>query len=219
MSEFSKELGGKVTEHETIQLKEILSNIPELHGLYSGVYTDHSAKFLPVDIKFCTNDFKTTLFAEISYQKKNEKLIAAGRLLKGNRRDQFTEGVNKDGRVIHKTQKTRRPKNWKNLTKAYRAYLREFSKYSICSMLTRNGYQYHVNLEDPKYHHLLYSLMAMFYLGSAARYRPSMMRELMDSEMRPLITEAAALCPRQFQYHLVSLITGELCAVPFAAID
>ena len=219
LSEFSQQLGKGSTIREVISLKELFSNVTELHGLYCGIFSKEKPKFLHVDIQFCTNNSKRQLFTEISYEKKNELLIATNRLIRGNRAGYFLPSEDRGTRVIHQSERVRYPTNWKNIKRAYNAFLKEFADFSVTSMLTRNGYQYYVNLDDPRYHHLSYSLMAMFHLGSAARYRPTMMQKLMDGEMRPLITEAAALCPRQFQYNMVSLITGKLCAVPFAAID
>ncbi|MBK1711129.1 hypothetical protein CKO17_19245, partial [Marichromatium gracile] len=87
-----------------------------------------------------------------------------------------------------------------------------------CSILTRDGYKYYCQLQTSDYHHLCNSYLVMFYLGHTARYRPTEIQEVMSGELRPLATEAVALIPKQFMYHLVSLITGKLCVIPYSEI-
>ena len=219
LEEFSCLLGGGKLRQEQVSIKDLFKNLPELHALYSSIFSTEDPTFLRVQIDFCTNETKKQLYTEVSYEKKTEGLVKISRFLKGERKKILEKGKERNGRIYHRSTKLRRPKNWKNVKRSYNHILSEYKKLSICSFLTRSGYQYYVNIYDPKYHHLVYSLMAMFFLGSAARYRPTMMQNLMGGEMRPLITEATALCPKQFQYHLVTLITGQLCAVPFASLE
>ena len=58
----------------------------------------------------------------------------------------------------------------------------------------------------------------MFYLGSAARYRPLEMRSLLEGNLRPLVSEFVSLTPRQFLYQMVSLTTNRECVIPFSAV-
>ena len=219
LEEFSCLLGGDKLKNEEMHIKDLFKNLPELHDLYSSVFSTEDPIFLRVQINFCTNKTGKQFYTEVSYEKKIEGLVKISQFLKGERKKMLEQGKERNERIYYKSKKIRRSENWNNIKRSYKYILREYEKLSISSILTRSVYQYYVNINDPNYHHLVYSLMVMFFLGSAARYRPTMMQSLMDGEMRPLITEATALCPKQFQYHLVTLITGQLCAVPFASLD
>jgi hypothetical protein len=80
-----------------------------------------------------------------------------------------------------------------------------------------------MRLNDPSecasdFHHLAWTLMLMFYIGTVARYRPVAAREAMEGDLRPLFSEAVAVCPRQFLYQLTSMITKRICSVPHASL-
>ena len=75
-----------------------------------------------------------------------------------------------------------------------------------------------MDLGKREYHHLAWALMLMYYIGSIARYRPVAAETVMAGAMRPLISEAVAVCPRQFLYQLTSLITKRSCSVPHASL-
>ncbi|MGH9438899.1 MAG: YaaC family protein [Terriglobia bacterium] len=94
----------------------------------------------------------------------------------------------------------------------------EYTSFDVAPILTPRGYRYYVDLRPGELPHLAYSLMAMFYLGSAARYRPLEIRGLLEGGLRPLVSEFVSLTPRQFLYQLVSLTTGHECVIPFSAI-
>jgi len=88
----------------------------------------------------------------------------------------------------------------------------------LASILTRNGYRYYCYLEPGDYPHLANSLLCAFYLGVVARYRPLQAAKLLESELRPLVSEFISLCPDQFLYQLVGQITERVCVVPMAKL-
>lgn len=84
--------------------------------------------------------------------------------------------------------------------------------------MTRSGYKYYINLKPGKYHHLASTLMLAFYIGSAARYKPTLTQKIMQSEMRPILTEAVDTSPNQFIYQIASFMTQNIVAVPQAKL-
>lgn len=108
--------------------------------------------------------------------------------------------------------------NRDNIHRIYKNILCEYKKLDIVPILTKQGYRYYVDLRPGELPQLSYSLAAMFYLGSAARYRPLEIKSLLENELRPLVSELVSLTPKQFLYQMVSLITKRECVIPFAAI-
>ena len=86
-------------------------------------------------------------------------------------------------------------------------------------MLTRQGYRYYLNLQPQKYKGLVYFFALMYYIGSIARYRPTLNEIILEGDYSAILNEAITTCPKQFLYHIVSKITGKVCAVPMAKID
>ena len=112
----------------------------------------------------------------------------------------------------------RRSLNNDNWPRTYRLFREEIARLGIASILTPSGYRYYVDLGPRNLHHLAWTLMLMFYVGTVARYRPVAAREVMEGELRPVISEAVAVCPRQFLYQLTSMITKRICSVPHASL-
>lgn len=216
-SEFATQLDIPVTGKESITFKEICSHIPELHEVAHnlGHLQCSSRKFLPVEIDFLVNKDYSYLFTEIRYKKKHEAALPTHKFNKGERKKYFRSGYPQDGWVVYRSEK-RKPLTKDNWPAVYRNFLRDFADFDLCSILTPWGYKYYCDLEPGEHHHLCYSLMAMFFIGTIARYRPSAMNEILKGDHRPLVTEALALCPRQFLYQIVSHITDSLCVVPHA---
>jgi hypothetical protein len=105
-----------------------------------------------------------------------------------------------------------------NIHRIYKNILAEYKKLDVVPILTTQGYRYYVDLRPGELPQLSYTLLSMFYLGSAARYRPLEVKSLLEGELRPLVSEFVSLSPRQFLYQMVSLITNKECVLPFAAI-
>ena len=217
--EFAKLLGKPVSGKETITIKAVCSHLPEIHEM--AFTLDHVSGnkrgFLPVDIRFLVSDTDSHLFTEVAFEKKQITRVDINKFYKGDRKAYFKDKVERDDCIVHRSNK-RKACNWDNFARIYGNVCREYSKFDVCSLLTPKGYVYYCDLRSPKLHHLSYSLLMMFYIGTAARYRPSEMQELLNTDMRPLISEALAVVPGQMLYHLVSYCTESNCVVPHATI-
>lgn len=216
--EFSKQLGKPIIGKHTVNISEIICDIPEIHeiGFTLGKITQR--KYLPVQIEFLTNEDKTKLFTELSFRKENDSRLQIDKFYKNERKKYFklkeTEG---NGDSIYRSIK-RKNYTHTNFPRIYKNICKEYKKLDISILLTRDGYKYYVNLRPNKYHQLANLLMMTFYMGSLARYRPTKTQEILRGEMYPIIAEIIDTCPRQFLYNIVSLTTENVCAVPKAKI-
>lgn len=216
-SEFVKVLGTPVVGAHSLKLVDVISHIPELHGIAVNLNFVKKPKFLPIDIRFLTNESHSQLFTEVSYDKRHEHAIQTEKFLTGERRTYYLDGNNLDNRVVHRSKGKKKLAN-NNWIKIYQNILKEYSKMKFASMLTDSGYRYYSDLESGNYHHLACSFMVMFYIGTASRYRPSEVNEVMSGRLRPLVSESVALCPRQFLYQLVGITTNRQCIIPYAMV-
>lgn len=214
---FCEALGRGIKNPTNFGLKEILSHVPEVHSIYVSLGHSAKRKLLPVKIEFQVNLNKDYLFTELIYDKEQEAKVDASRFLKGERALYFKDGCPRDQKVVYRA-KRRKSFTRHNLDRKYKNILKEYSKFDVIPILTSQGYRYYVDLRPGDVPHLAFSLMAMFYLGSAARYRPLEIRSLLDGPLRPLVSEFVSLTPRQFLYQLASLTTGRECVIPFSAI-
>ena len=217
-AEFARLLGAPVNAKATLTLEEAIAGVPELHSARSAFSPEEKNRFLGVDIRFLTDPGHRALVTAMVYDKKAEGLVKQSKIYAGERKKYFKPPETKNGQVWLVSKNIRRPSNWKNLTRAYNAILGEYDSFDICSILTRNGYQYYLDLSPSAYHHLCNSLIVMYYLGTAARYRPTAINEVLSGDLRQSVTEACAICPRQFLYQIASRVTGTLCVIPFAHI-
>lgn len=215
--EFSKILQTPVTGKHELNIRHILPHIPELHAIAFDSGIVKKPRMLPIDIQFLVNDSNTYLFTEISFDKASEHAIDTTKFYRAARKDYFREGMPVDGKVVYRS-KARKKLTKENWSRVYKNILREYSRLGISSVLTRSGYRYYCPMQTAQYHHLCYSYLFMFYLGHSARYRPTEISEILDGDLRAVATEAVALCPKQFLYQLVSLITNKLCVLPYADI-
>lgn len=225
--EFAKKLSNVSTNEEIIELKDIFKHIPELHNTYNGVFPNEKPKFLPIHISYCVSDDLTFLVTELKYRKEYQRQYPCHKFSRNKRKDYFIR-LREDNYygdidpqwVTYRSKRRKQLRtgangNWDTL---YTNIHKEYSNFDICSILTRQGYYYYCDLEPSLFHHLCYSYMAMFYVGTAARYKPLEFNNMLEGELRPLLTEAIALCPRQFLYQLSSLITCQPCVMPYAKI-
>jgi len=219
--ETTKCFGTSVTAREVLGLKEIFAQIPEVHEIaYTlGLLVNNKRYFVPVKIEFLVNGNKDKVFTELSYEKRSETRIP-------NLYNNFYEShmityfkpIETNGNDV-----TFRSQRWKGISSSnwpaiYANIQKEYKKFDIWSILSRSGYKYYRNLSKPKYHQLCYVIILMYYLGSVARYRPQEMQDLLAGEMSPLIGEAITICPKQFLYQMLSLITKQICVVPYALL-
>ena len=217
--EFARLLGKPVKAKEEVELKDIASHLPEIHEMAFtlGHLPGNKRGFLPMDIRFLLSDDDTYLFTEVCYEKKQLTRVQTQKFLTGARAVYFRDSLERDGMYVHRSV-SRKACNWDSLPSIYANICREYARFDIGSLLTPTGYKYYCDLRSPTLHHLSYALLMMFYIGTAARYRPSEMNSLLASDMRPLILEALAIIPGQMLYHLVSFCTSRNCVVPHSTI-
>lgn len=214
---FCEALGKEIKIPLEIEFRQALSHVPEIHGIYVSLGHITKRKLLPVKIEFQVNEARNLLFTELIFDKEQEAKVDATRFLKGKRETYFKTGYPRDHQIVYRA--TRRKSYTKdNLDRIYKNVLSEYSTLDVVPILTPQGYRYYVDLRPGDVPHLAYSLLAMFYLGSAARYRPLEIRSLLDGSLRPLVSEFVSLTPRQFLYQLVSITTRKECVIPFSAI-
>lgn len=217
-AEFSKLLGNPISGVSTVSFLDSLNHIPELHSLYVSLGHSAKRKLLPIEYKFLVNSARDRLFVEVMYEKRNETKIDCSKFLKGARASYFRGGYPQDGWVVCRS-KTRRSFNKKNMAGCYSKFIEESKSFDIVSLLTRSGYRYYCDLAPGPHHHLSYALLAMFYVGAAARYKPLEIQSVLSGNLRPLVSELLAIVPKQFLYQLTSLITGKVCLIPFSDIS
>ncbi len=174
-------------------------------------------KFLPVRIDFCVNPAKDRVFTEMRYKKENEHRVQTTRFHRGPRAEHFNRLDEDNGWVVFRSKKRKAVSN-ENWPRIYRNLRLEYDDFDLVSILTRDGYRYYCDLRPGEYHHLCYALLAVFYMGTVSRYRPTEAEEVLESNLRPLISEAIATCPNQFLYQIVSLATSSVCVIPYAAL-
>lgn len=217
-AEFAKALGKPVASKNSVTLRDAIAQVPELHSAWKRISTTSKQHFIAVDIDFLTDPEHKKLVSVMAYNKKTEGLINNQKIYRGARKAYFNKPEVRGDQVCLLSKTVRRPTNWKNISISYRRFLQEYDQFDLCSILTRGGYRHFVNLEPREYHHLSYTLLVMFCLGTAARYRPTMMNEVLNGDLRQSVTEACAICPRQFLYQLACRITSSECVIPYAEI-
>ncbi|WP_275100499.1 YaaC family protein [Sedimenticola hydrogenitrophicus] len=216
-SSFSENLGSPIIHPIEVNFQQALSHVPEIHGIYTSLGHIKKRKLLPINIEFQVNGARDKIFTEIVFQKEQESKVETNRFLKGERTKYFKEGYPRQGMVVYRA-KRRKSYTKDNLGRIYKNILAEYKKHDIVTILTTQGYRYYVDLRPGKFPSICYTLLAMFYLGSAARYRPLEIKSLLDGELRPLVSEFVSLSPRQYLYQMVSLVTSKECVIPFSAI-
>ncbi|MCA9419889.1 MAG: hypothetical protein KC592_02655 [Nitrospira sp.] len=215
--EFCRLLGKTMIQPHEVEFEHALSHVPEVHSICTSLGRIPKRKLLPVDIEFQVTDAHDKLFTEVIYAKEQETKVDTDKFLKGAREKYFKEGYSRDQKIIYRA-KRRKSYTKSNISRIYKNILSEYQKLDIVTILTAQGYRYYVDLRPGEITHLAYTLLAMFYLGSAARYRPLELKSLLEGELRPLVSEFVSLSPRQFLYQMVSLTTNKECVIPFAAI-
>lgn len=214
---FCEALGREIRNPIEFDFRQALSHVPEVHGIYASLGHIKKRKLLPVKIEFQVNPSREFIFTELIFDKEQESKVDTSRFLVGARSRYFKEGYPRDRKVVFRARR-RKSFTKENLDRKYKNIISEYKSFDIVPILTSQGYRYYVDLRPGDVPHLAYALMAMFYLGSSARYRPLEIRDLLEGSLRPLVSEFVSLTPRQFLYQLVSLTTGRECVIPFSAI-
>lgn len=218
--EFTHALGYPYPHKKTIRLVDIYSQIPEIHEISHtlGHLETEKRGFLPVEIDFLVNESKNKAFVEIRYQKKNESRVPCHKFYKGKFKELFNlRSKDENGWIVYRS-KSRKAVTDKNWPIIYRNFCSEIKQLDLCSILTRSGYRYYANLYQGPLPQLPSVLALMFFIGSVARYKPSLTKHLMSGDLYPILAESIESLPRQFLYQMASLITESVCAIPQAKI-
>lgn len=206
-----------------ISLNEILFEMPEIHEMgFAFQYFIGKRKLLPIQIEIRVNESRNKLFYEILYDKKNEVFMGGSKLEEASKFTSVIRRVTEEdtSQLRFRSRRTialdhRNEISWKN---AYRKICNEITDLGVVSLLTRDGYKFYLNLSPGKLNRYCSILALMFYIGSVARYRPSLNEKILKGKYQVLINEAIETCPNQFYYHLVSLMTNRVCAIPLSKI-
>lgn len=223
-SKFSEKVSSNVTAGEFISLDEMISEIPEIHEMtYNiGKLTTKKRKFLPIEIEILTNKPRQShLIYEIKFEKKNSNIMQVSKFKSGSLFNKL-ELIKDD-----ETWLTYRSKERRNYTKEsdsswkinYKSLREELMNIGVSVILTRRGYRYYLNLQPNKYKPIVYFVALMYYMGSVARYRPTVYNDVLSGEYQAVLNETMETCPRQFLYYISSLITKKVCAVPMAKLS
>jgi hypothetical protein len=107
-------------------------------------------------------------------------------------------------------------RSWKM---CYPKIVDDINSLNVFPIITRQGYRYYLDLEPSRLHRLSSILGFAYYIGTVARYRPTLNEEILKGKYQAIINEALISCPNQFFYLLVSYITKQICAIPMSKID
>jgi len=215
--EFCRLLHTPIKKPLDINIENICCHIPELHVLVSslGHLLGSKRNILPIKIEIKSFKGKDKeIFSVISFNKREESRVDINKFYTGRRKASLKLLFENDDIVVYRGKKRYSHGTEKGWRINYKRILEEIRALDISSILTNAGYKYYCDLEGLDIHHIAYSLLLIFYIGSVARYRPDETIELMRSDKRPLIADAVKICPYQFLYHIVSLITKKACVVP-----
>lgn len=224
--EFAKTIGIEINNGSNfIKLNEILRELPEVHeiGYALNLFPNTKRKHLPIDITIRTNKNRNRIYYTLAYEKKFDKIMKTEKLLKNILKEKlYPIECNVDS-----GKKYFRSKLIFNYTcnsdishrRAYKKICADILPLRINQMITRRGYRNYLNLEPSRMHRLSATLAFGYYIGTVARYRPTLNNEILKGKYQALIQEAVSSCPNQFIYLLVSHITNQICAIPMAKIE
>lgn len=225
--EFAKTIGVEINNGDGLEIKfdEILRELPEVHeiGYALNLFPKTKRKHLPIEIIIRTNANRNRIYYTICYEKKFDKIMKTDKLLKGT----FKQKLFPIDCNIDSGKKYFRSKLIFNYTcnsdrshkSAYKRICEDIEQLRITPMITRNGYRNYLNLEPSRMHRLSATLAFAYYIGTVARYRPTLNNEILKGKYQALIQEAVSSCPNQFFYLMVSHITRQICAIPMAKIE
>ncbi|MGO1245598.1 MAG: YaaC family protein [Sphingobacterium sp.] len=225
--EFAKTLGWEIKNGEGVDIPfcDLLRDLPEVHEIsYAlNLFPNTKRKFLPIDIQIRTDKTRKKIYLTLSYEKKFDKLMNTSKLSRGKFNDLFEPiEIDDDNRCHHFKSKLivnythNSTRSWKM---CYPKLLENISEIGVYPMITRSGYRFYLDLENSRFHRLSSILGFAFYLGTVARYRPTLNEEILKGKYQAIINEAIVSCPNQFFYILVSYITKQVCAIPMAKIN
>ncbi|MCH3882083.1 YaaC family protein [Tenacibaculum aquimarinum] len=224
--EFAKVLGKEIKNGDGLDLNfiDLVWELPEVHEIgYALDLFTKKRKFLPVEIKIRTNKKRNRLFYTVSYEKKFDKQMKVDKLTKGICKQKLIElDIENDPKRKHFRSKYSTAytkgsnRSW---VMCYKKIIQDINTLNITPMLTRQGYRYYLDLEPYRLHRLSSFLGFAYYIGTIARYRPTLNEKILKGKFQPLINEAIISCPNQFFYLMTSHITKQICAIPMAKIE
>ena len=225
--EFAKHLEKEIDSSLGTELNflNILRSLPEVHeiGYALDLFPETKRKFLPVDLDIRTDSSRKKIFYSLSYEKKFDKIMKTYKLEKNHCKDllrSLSEISDKQKKHfisnfnINYTHSS--DTSWKM---CYPKLVNDINKLNINMMITRRGYRLYLDLEPSRLHRLSSTLAFAYYIGTVARYRPTLNEKILKGKYQAIINEAIISCPNQFFYCLVSKITKQVCAIPMAKID
>lgn len=226
--EFAKSLGKEIkfSDGLDINLSDLINSLPEVHeiGYALDLFPNTKRRFLPVEVVIrTTSTANPSLYYTISYEKRFDSLMNTNKFGEAafNEKLEKMEIEDETNRVYYKSKfKTKYTKNsdtsWKI---CYPKIINDMDFCNLTPMLTKQGYRFYVNLEPTRFHRLSSLLGFVFYIGTVARYRPTLNETILKGKYQSIINEAMITCPSQFFYLMVSHITKQVCAIPMAKID
>lgn len=225
--EFAKNIGIEINNGDGTELKfnEILRELPEVHeiGYALDLFPDTKRKHLPVELIIRTNANRKKIFYTISYEKKFDKIMKTDKLLKGVFKEKLEPVIcsSDSGKKYFKSKLIFSYTYNSDVSHkmAYKKICEDIRPLRISPILTRSGYRNYLNLEPSRMHRLSATLAFAYYIGTVARYRPTLNNEILKGKYQALIQEAVSSCPNQFYYLIVSHITNQICAIPMAKIE
>lgn len=225
--EFAKTIGVEIYNSDGLELKldEVLRELIEVHeiGYALKLFPGTKRKHLPVEIVIRTNSNRKKIYYTLSYEKKYDKIMKTDKLFKGVFKDKLVPiECNSDSSKKYFKSKLRfnyTNTSVKSHTMAYKRICEDIEPLRINPMITRMGYRNYLNLEPSRIHRLSATLAFAYYIGTVARYRPTLNNEILKGKYQALIQEAVNSCPNQFFYLMVSHITKQICAIPMSKIE
>jgi hypothetical protein len=225
--EFQKRMGSELNIGLVPELDfvDILRDLPEIHeiGYALNLFPNTKRKFLPVDIQIRTNEKRNQIFYTLSYEKKYDKQMKVDKLSKGVLLTKLIPIEIEDDNKRHyfkskfiKSFTPSKPRSWKM---CYPKLIADIDELNITPMLTRQGYRLYLNLEPTSLHRLSSVLAFGYYIGTVARYRPSLNEKILKGKYQAILNEAVTSIPNQFFYLMASHITKQTCAIPMAKIE
>lgn len=222
--EFAKQLKVNCHPGQEINLKEVISELPEIHEIaYNLKKFDGKRKFLPINLNIKTNTKRTHLIYEIEIDKKHSQRYDLTKLRKehwAEKLDDVSE-TNAQNLIVYRSKSkfnytADSDLSWK---KNYSKLCTEINSLNVATMLSRSGHRYYLNLRTNSMGQMVNYFLILFYLGSVARYRPTLVEEYLKGDFQAVFNEVLSTSPKQFLYNMVSHITGKVCAVPMAKLD
>ena len=225
--EFAKLLGKEIDTRSGVELNflKILRSLPEVHeiGYALNIFPDTKRKFLPVEIDIRTDLTRKKIYYTLAYEKKFDKIMKTHKLEKNSCKELLSPieaTLDNQKKYFISTFRTSythsSDTSWKI---CYPKLVNNINQLNINTMITRRGYRLYLDLEPSHLHRLSSTLAFAYYIGTVARYRPSLNEKVLKGKYQAIINEAVISCPNQFFYCLVSKITKQVCAIPMAKVD